>query len=167
VTVSSLCIFLSFLQKYQLNPSANWRSKDAAIYLVTSLATKAKTEKHGITKTNQLVNLGDFCVQNIVPELQATDVNALPILKASCIKYVMTFRSQLPPEMMKGFMSCVVNFLKADSIVVHSYAACSIEKALIMKAGGIGSTQALIQANDVIPLAEKLLQCSQRSPTDL
>ena len=46
----------TMLDMYSSNPNNKWRSKDAAIYLVTSLATKAKTAKHGITQTNQLVN---------------------------------------------------------------------------------------------------------------
>ena len=32
-------------QEYAKNPSKNWKNKDAAIYLVTSLAAKAKTQK--------------------------------------------------------------------------------------------------------------------------
>jgi len=42
------------LSKYHENPASFWMSKDAAIYLVTSLATRAKTAKHGITQTNQV-----------------------------------------------------------------------------------------------------------------
>lgn len=37
----------TMLDMYTNNPNDKWRSKDAAIYLVTSLATKAKTTKHG------------------------------------------------------------------------------------------------------------------------
>merc|ERR1719391_805185 len=44
----------TMLDKYNSNPSF-WKSKDAAMYLVTSLATRAKTAKHGITQTNELV----------------------------------------------------------------------------------------------------------------
>ena len=47
----------SMLDLYGTQPAAKWSSKDAAIYLVTSLATRAKTAKHGITQTNQLVDL--------------------------------------------------------------------------------------------------------------
>lgn len=35
----------SMLQEYAKNPSVNWKHKDAAIYLVTSLASKAQTQK--------------------------------------------------------------------------------------------------------------------------
>ncbi len=57
------------LTKYAENPAQNWKNKDAAIYLVTSLASKGKTEKHGITQTNQLVNLLDFYQTHILPDL--------------------------------------------------------------------------------------------------
>jgi exportin-2 (importin alpha re-exporter) len=35
----------SLLTEYAKSPTTNWRSKDAAIYLVTSLATRSKTQK--------------------------------------------------------------------------------------------------------------------------
>jgi len=34
-----------FWQEYSKNPSQNWKNKDAAIFLVTSLAAKAQTQK--------------------------------------------------------------------------------------------------------------------------
>ncbi|CAJ0923093.1 unnamed protein product [Ranitomeya imitator] len=39
------CYVSSMLQEYAKNPSVNWKHKDAAIYLVTSLASKAQTQK--------------------------------------------------------------------------------------------------------------------------
>jgi len=59
----------AMLQKYGENAAANWRSKDAALYLVTSLAAKGQTERSGVTQTSQLVNLSDFSGQHIIPEL--------------------------------------------------------------------------------------------------
>lgn len=35
----------SMLAEYAKNPGVNWKHKDAAIYLVTSLASKAQTQK--------------------------------------------------------------------------------------------------------------------------
>lgn len=61
------------LQKYSENPGQNWRSKDAALYLVTSLAAKGQTEKHGVTQSSQLVNLTDFAAQHILPEMEKPD----------------------------------------------------------------------------------------------
>lgn len=57
------------LQNYAEKPSENWRSKDAAIYLVTSSASKAQTQKHGVTQSSELVPLPQFAGQHIETEL--------------------------------------------------------------------------------------------------
>lgn len=57
------------LQNYAEKPIENWRSKDAAIYLITSSATKAQTQKHGVTQSSHLVPLPQFTVQHIETEL--------------------------------------------------------------------------------------------------
>lgn len=58
------------LSKYAENPNNHWRSKDAALYLVTSLVSRGSTQKHGVTQTSQLVNITQFCQQHILPELE-------------------------------------------------------------------------------------------------
>jgi len=60
-------------------------------------------------------------------------VNELPVLKADSIKLIMTFRSILPREMVVGSLPQLIRHLSANSIVVHSYAACAIEKILAMR----------------------------------
>lgn len=57
------------LQNYAEKPAQNWRSKDAALYLVTSSASKAQTQKHGVTQSSDLVSLPQFAAQHIEPEL--------------------------------------------------------------------------------------------------
>lgn len=47
----------------------DWRDKDTAIFLVTSLASKGSTQKHGVTQTSELVPLPQFFQQQILPEL--------------------------------------------------------------------------------------------------
>lgn len=89
----------SMLAEYAKNPGQNWKHKDAAIYLVTSLASKGQTQKvgtelledkrhlseecsyliclffllqqHGITQANQLVNLNEFFVNHILTDLKS------------------------------------------------------------------------------------------------
>ena len=58
------------LAKAAENRTANWKHKDAAIYLVTSMAAKGSTQKHGVTQTSSLVNLDEFYQSQILPELQ-------------------------------------------------------------------------------------------------
>jgi len=146
----------TMLDNYNANPKANWKSKDAAMYLVTSLATKAKTAKHGITQTNQLVNLSEFCSAHVAPELHNLgNLDEFPILKADCVKYMLTFRSMLPPDTVKACLPSLVQLLKCKHTVVHTYAAAAIDKILIMKNGEGG---ALLSSADLTPLAEDLLK---------
>lgn len=121
------------LAKYAENPAANWRAKDTAIFLVTSLASRGGTQKHGITQTSELVPLPQFCAQHIVPELERSDINALPVLKADALKFVMTFRSVLGAQTMRACVPLLVRHLASGSMVVHSYAACTFEKVLCVR----------------------------------
>lgn len=77
-------IFGQYLQimlaKYNEKPSENWRSKDAALYLVTSLVSRGHTQKHGVTQTSQLVSVPDFCRQQVIPELERNDSELLAIV---------------------------------------------------------------------------------------
>ncbi|XP_074027290.1 chromosome segregation 1 [Leptinotarsa decemlineata] len=121
------------LTKYAENPKQFWRSKDSALYLVTSLASRGSTQKHGVTQTSQLVNITQFCQQQVLPELERPDVNELPVLKADAIKYVMTFRTILPNEIVVSTLPQLIRHMSSESAVVHTYAACALEKILIMK----------------------------------
>ncbi|KAK1138134.1 hypothetical protein K0M31_002618 [Melipona bicolor] len=143
------------LQNYADKPAENWRSKDAAIYLVTSSASKAQTQKHGVTQSSELVSLPQFAMQHIEPELVKSNVNEFPVLKADAIKFIMTFRSILPKEMIIGSLPQLIRHLSASNIVVHTYAACAIEKILAMK--GADNTP-LVKVNDISPLTSDLLK---------
>ena len=88
----------AMLAEYGASPAAAWKAKDTACYLVTALAVRGKTAAAGATATNALVNLQDFYAQQIAPELGTADVNERPILKADALKFVTTFRSQLPKD---------------------------------------------------------------------
>lgn len=60
-------------------------------------------------------------------------MNEFPVLKADAIKFIMTFRSVLPREMILGSLPQLIRHLSATNIVVHTYAACAIERILAMK----------------------------------
>ncbi|NXW26488.1 XPO2 protein, partial [Phaetusa simplex] len=144
----------SMLQEYAKNPSVNWKHKDAAIYLVTSLASKAQTQKHGITQANELVNLTEFFVNHIQPDLKSASVNEFPVLKADGIKYIMIFRNQVPKEQLLLSIPLLINHLQAESIVVHTYAAHALERLFTMR--GTNNTT-LITAAEMAPFVEVLL----------
>ncbi|XP_017788681.1 PREDICTED: exportin-2 [Habropoda laboriosa] len=161
-TLSSICekviipnMEFVMLQNYAEKPIENWRSKDAAIYLVTSSASKAQTQKHGVTQSSELVPLPQFAMQHIEPELLKPNVNEFPVLKADAIKFLMTFRSVLPREMILGSLPQLIRHLNASNIVVHTYAACAIEKILAMKGP---DNLHLVKGNDLSQLTADLLK---------
>uniref|UniRef100_A0A3Q2FGW3 Exportin-2 n=1 Tax=Cyprinodon variegatus TaxID=28743 RepID=A0A3Q2FGW3_CYPVA len=144
----------SMLTEYAKNPGQNWKHKDAAIYLVTSLASKAQTQKHGITQANELVNLTEFFVNHILPDLKSSNVNEFPVLKADAIKYVMIFRSQLPKEQLLQAVPLLITHLQAESTVEHTYAAHALERLFTMR-GPNNAT--LITSAEMAPFTEQLL----------
>jgi len=145
----------AMLDAYKTNPEANWRSKDAAVYLIIALASKGATQKHGTTQTNQLVNLVDFFSANILGELQQAQVDRLMVLKADAIKYLMTFRNQLPREAILASVKPLVGLLRSPSLVVHSYSANALDKILILKAAD--GSGAMIKASDLAGMEQELL----------
>ncbi|TNM88922.1 hypothetical protein fugu_005176 [Takifugu bimaculatus] len=170
----------SMLTEYAKNPGQNWKHKDAAIYLVTSLASKGQTQKHGITQANQLVNLNEFFVNHILTDLKSPNgknlenhlcltvsitrrltgtlrvvaVNEFPVLKADAIKYVMIFRSQLPKEHLLQAVPLLINHLQAESTVEHTYAAHALERLFTMRGP---SNTTLISPAEMAPFTEQLL----------
>uniref|UniRef100_A0A3P9LYL6 Exportin-2 n=1 Tax=Oryzias latipes TaxID=8090 RepID=A0A3P9LYL6_ORYLA len=144
----------SMLGEYAKSPKENWKHKDAAIYLVTSLASKAQTQKHGITQANEMVNLIEFFVNHILPDLKSSNVNEFPVLKADAIKYVMIFRSQLPKEHLLQAVPLLITHLQAESTVQHTYAAHALERLFTMKGP---SNLTLISSAEMAPYIEQLL----------
>lgn len=155
------------LGQYEANPQ-NWRSKDAALFLVTTLASRGSTLRHGTTKISELVNLEEFTSMHVLPELANPNselklynavykfnavyklfvllsyliiinmyfmfiVNGIPVMKADAIKYIVTFRSVLPSQVIVSTLPALTQLLEADSVVVRIYAAAAIDKILLLK----------------------------------
>ncbi|XP_050552238.1 LOW QUALITY PROTEIN: exportin-2 [Spodoptera frugiperda] len=128
------------LAKYGEMGAAAWRGKDAAMYLVTSLASRGSTQAAGVTRASPLVDLAQFAQTHVLPELQRTDVNELPVLKADALKYVMTFRSLLPKELITASVPLLIAHIGGRGVVC-TYGACAVEKLI---AGGMVSRAALL-----------------------
>ena len=123
----------SMLETYKSNPTSNWKAKDTAIYLVISMAVKGSTARLGTTSTSELVNLIELFDMCIRPELERPDVNELPVLKADALKYVVTFRNQIPKQQLVMLLPHFIRHLDAESAVTHTYAANAIEKMLSLQ----------------------------------
>lgn len=146
----------SLLAQYAADPANNWKAKDTAYYLVTALAVKGRTAEKGATATNQLVSIGDFFAQQVLPDLQSGAVDNLPVLKADALKFLTTFRGQVPKNQCVALFPALVALLGSDSNVVHSYAATAVERLLAMKEGGQPRFIPQDLATSLQPLLERL-----------
>ena len=84
----------------------------------------------------------------VLPELTSQAVDELPILKADALKFLTLMRGQLSTQAVMATFGNLAALLRADSNVVHSYAALAIErllasrvgaKALLAKVGNMGA----------------------------
>ncbi|RID60946.1 hypothetical protein BRARA_E00127 [Brassica rapa] len=139
------------LSSFSSNPAVQWKDKDCAIYLVVSLATK---KAGGASVSTDLIDVQSFFASIILPELQSHDVNSFPMLKAGSLKFLTMFRSHLPKPFAMQLFPELVRFLKAESNVVHSYAASCIEKLLLVKEEGGRSRYV---AGDISPFLLQLM----------
>lgn len=74
-----------------------------------------------------------FFTENILPELQDRDHSRQPIIKATALNYVITFRNQFSKQELTTLIPLLIAHLSSPSMVVHTFAAFGIEKALVTK----------------------------------
>uniref|UniRef100_A0A7N0VK74 Importin N-terminal domain-containing protein n=1 Tax=Kalanchoe fedtschenkoi TaxID=63787 RepID=A0A7N0VK74_KALFE len=141
----------NLLSSFSANPTINWRDKECALYLVISLASK---RAGGTLASTDLVDVQSFSASVVFPELQALDVNAFSMLKASALKFLTVFRNQISKPAVFPVFPDAIRFLGSESIVVHSYAANFIEKLLLVKDEG---GRALYNSADINPLLGPLM----------
>lgn len=78
-----------------MDPKTNWKSKDTAIFLLTSIASRGSTIQQGVTSTNALVDVIKFFSDHVFADLQAPINTVHPIIQADAIKFLYTFRNQV------------------------------------------------------------------------
>jgi exportin-2 (importin alpha re-exporter) len=123
----------AMVQAYTADPGKNWKAKDAAIYLVTALAVKGSTAVGGVTETNAMVPIESWTADHMLPELSA---RTQPILLASVLKFLTTFRNQIPaPVWMQQVFPAIVGLLPTGNYVVDVYACNCLERTFIVRDG--------------------------------
>lgn len=146
-----------YLQRYNTNITENWKDKDAALFLLTSIAAKSVGAQFGARETNAEVNILDFFEKNVIPDLNAPVEGAIhPILKVDAIKYLYTFRGQFTKEQLLVGLPLLVRHLESSSYAVYTYAAICIERILFMRAAGTSGPM-LFSSDDIAPHAEALI----------
>ncbi|KAF9905820.1 importin-alpha export receptor, partial [Lobosporangium transversale] len=146
-----------YLQRYNSNVAQNWKDKDAAMFLLTSIAAKSVGSQFGARETNTEVNILDFFEKNVIPDLNAPVSGAIhPILKVDAIKYLYTFRSQFSKDQLLAALPLLIRHLESTNYAVYTYASICIERILFMRASGTTGPM-LFSSDDIAPLAETLI----------
>ena len=144
-----------YLGQYSSNPRTNWRDKDTAVYLYSSIAAKGTiTASQGVKTVNPHVNVIEFFQKNIANDL-VSDTGVEPILKVDAIKYLYTFRSQMSKDQWRDAFPLLVQHLASSNYVVYTYAAIAVERVLALTDD---SRQPIVDKASVVPLAKDLLE---------
>lgn len=123
----------SMLSDYSKNPNQQWKAKDAAINLMMGIAVRRSTETGGVSEVNPQVNVLDFFQSQILSELQDTNHGNRPVVKATALKFVSVFRNQFTREHVVQLMPVLIGQLSSPVVVVHTFAAFTIERLLYTK----------------------------------
>ncbi|KAI0321195.1 Cse1-domain-containing protein [Amylostereum chailletii] len=129
-----------------------WKSKDTAIYLFESLATRGGTTSHGVTSTNPLVNVVQWFGDNIFQDLQSVTVHA--VLQVDAIRYLYTFRNQLTKEQLLSVLPLLTRHLASTNVVVYTYAAVAIDRILAIR---LPNNSFMFNSADIQDVAPQLL----------
>lgn len=122
---------MKYVNQFLTMTQDDWRNKDTAIYLFSSLATKGSVTNIGVTSTNVLVDVVKFFTDNIANDLVSPSTH--PILQVDAIKYILVFRNQLTKEQLITTIPLLISHLNGQSNpVVFTYSAITIEKLLSM-----------------------------------
>jgi exportin-2 (importin alpha re-exporter) len=143
-----------YLGKFIQNPAAEWKSKDAAVYLFSSIAARgAVTAGQGVKSTNEQLDVVTFFQNNIASDLVGSDVE--PILKVNAINYLYVFRSQLTKGQWQAAFPPLVQNLDSPNYVVFTYASIAVERVLSLTDE---SQRPVFGKEEVQPFARDLLE---------
>jgi exportin-2 (importin alpha re-exporter) len=142
----------AYLEKYRQDPNANWKSKDTALFLITSLSAKTVTNKLGATSTNEYIQILPVFAQHVIPDLESDLQACHPIIKVDAIKYLMVFRNQLNKEQIMQTLPMLIKHL-GGNFVVNTWASHCLERILSMKVDG----KSLFTGKDIEPFTGEIL----------
>ncbi|GKY96134.1 hypothetical protein MPSEU_000573500 [Mayamaea pseudoterrestris] len=147
----------NMLAEYAKDPIGKWAAKDAAINLVMGVAIR-KESASGVAELNNAVNIMEFFQTQIFPELQDMEHMRVPVVKATSIKFVSTFRNQFSREQHGLILPVLINHLGSPIVVVHTFAAYAIERILFTKEDVDGRKQPKIGGPELQPALQPLFK---------
>jgi exportin-2 (importin alpha re-exporter) len=148
------------MAEYSQNRDKEWIKMTTVLNLIITASISQYTYRAGAEQVQiSFEQLGGYLENLVLPELREEKLDNLPILKATCLKFVYMFRNQLPDQFVPVFLDKVSDFLRSQSPVNQSYAAACIEKLLLRKTNASVPPQPMFVPGQVDPNAlSKLLQ---------
>lgn len=121
------------------------------------LGVAIRTQSYqGVSAINDGIDLMQFFSSQVFPELQDANHANRPMVKATALKFVSTFRNQFTTEQLVSLMPLLIVHLSSPSIVVHTLAAYSIERLMMATVDANGAKQYKITRANLQPLLESL-----------
>ncbi|CAG9533563.1 unnamed protein product [Cercopithifilaria johnstoni] len=157
-------VLQSFLEESVADLTNNWLKKDVVYCLITAVAVKAETVKHGATVTSDLVDVVDFYQVHVYSDLFMDNINALPILKTDALKYVVVFRNHLRPDHLIEVISAFLKLLSSRHAILHQYTAYALERLMLVRNKETGKVLLTHENMPVGPLIVALFACFETDP---
>lgn len=104
--------------------------RNLQIHLMLGIAIRLESHQ-GVSELNDNVNMLEFFSKEVFSELQDTNHSSRPMVKATALKFVCTFRKQFTREQLISLLSLLIAHLGSPSIVVHTLAGYGIERILM------------------------------------
>lgn len=112
----------------------------------------------GVAEITPNVDLIGWFNAQILPELQDANHQNRPVVKAAAIKFVSIFRKQFSRQESTQLLPMMIAHLKSPVVVVHTFAAHTIERLLVTKDESVTPTVPKIGEAELQPFLDPLFQ---------
>lgn len=115
-----------------------------------------KQSSAGVSEVNSDVDIMDVFQKQILPELQDLNHSSRPVVKATSIKFVSIFRNQFSKENLVQLFPLLIPHLGSPIVVVHTFAAYTMERILTTKEEVAGKKRPRIDSSELKQFMEPL-----------
>ncbi|TPX31070.1 hypothetical protein SmJEL517_g05491 [Synchytrium microbalum] len=107
-----------YLQDYEKDKANKWKSKDTAIFLITTLSAKSLGRQSRATSVNEFIPIVTVYTSHILPELTSTTSSTHPIITLA------------KEQLLQVLPYLASHHLASSNYVVYTYASICVEKIL-------------------------------------
>lgn len=147
--------------------ASDWRAKDTAIYIASTLLLDGKRADAqrgaAVQSMGSIIPFETLVHGTILPELTSPVSEQSPlIIKADCLRFIATFKSHFEPSLHPHILAGLVHWLQCDNYVVSAYAAHALTKMIQLEAPRASPQEPLVKLLSpqlLQPHGEIILRC--------